>query len=127
MQPDKSKHQNIDDYIVSYPLEVQESLKQMREAVRNAAPETEEIISYQMPAYREQGVLVYFGAFKNHIGFFPTASAIQYFQEELASFKTSKGTIQFPYSEPLPLDLITRIVRFRVQENKRKVESRKRR
>jgi uncharacterized protein YdhG (YjbR/CyaY superfamily) len=107
----------IDEYIATFPPNIQAILQQIRATIHKAAPDAEETISYQMPAFKQNGVLVYFAAFKNHIGFFPTAQGIEAFKDKLAAYKTSKGTIQFPLDRPLPLDLIAEIVRFRVKTN----------
>ncbi len=109
---------NIDEYIATFPPDIQTLLCQLRAAIHEAAPEAEETISYQMPAFRQNGVLVYFAAFKNHIGFFPTSTGIDAFKDKISAYKTSKGTIQFPIDKPLPLDLIKEIVRARVKQNK---------
>lgn len=108
---------NVDEYIARFPEEVQNKLKQMRTAIQKAAPEAQETISYQMPAYKLHGVLVYFAAFKNHIGFYATPTGSEAFRKELSVYKIGKGSIQFPLNEPLPLKLITEIVQFRVAEN----------
>jgi uncharacterized protein YdhG (YjbR/CyaY superfamily) len=113
----KKAPKSIDEYIASFPKNVQTILEELRQAVRAAAPEAEEVISYQMPAFKQKSILVYFGAFKNHIGFFPTASAAEAFKEELASYAVTKGTVRFPLDKPLPLDLVERIVKFRVKQN----------
>jgi len=115
---------NIDEYIESFPEEIRRPLRQVREAIRKAAPDAEEVISYRMPAYKLNGMLVYFAAFKDHISLFATASARAEFPEELSFYKGGKGTIQFPAGKPLPLGLITKIVKFRVAENIVKVKSR---
>ncbi len=107
----------IDEYIASFPKNIQDILQQLRCAIREAAPQAEETISYQMPAFKQNGVLVYFAAFKNHIGFFPTGKGIDAFKDQLSAYETSKGTIRFPLDEQLPLDLIKEIVRFRVKQN----------
>lgn len=107
----------IDEYISAFPPNIQAILQQIRAAIHEAAPQAEETISYQMPAFKQNGILVYFAAFKNHIGFFPTAKGVEAFKDKLANYKTSKGTIQFPLDQPLPLDLVREIVRFRVQMN----------
>lgn len=112
--------QSIDEYIASAPKDVQGKLCEIRRAVHEAAPEAEEVISYRMPAFRQNGVLVYFAAFKDHIGFFPTASGVAAFKEKLAPYKTSKGTVQFPLDKPLPIGLIKEIVAFRVKEDSAK-------
>jgi len=115
--PTTKKFKNIDEYIVSFPPNVQLLLREFRHAIKEAAPEAEEVISYQMPAFKQNGVLVWFAAFKDHIGFFPKVSAIEAFKENLSSYQTSKGTIQFPLNESIPFDLIKEIVKFRVNEN----------
>jgi uncharacterized protein YdhG (YjbR/CyaY superfamily) len=108
---------DVDDYIGRFPSEVQAILEQVRQTIRAAAPQAQERISYQMPAYNQEGNLVYFGGFKTHIGFYPTSTGIAQFEEELAGYKWAKGSVQFPLDRPMPLELITRIVRFRVEEN----------
>lgn len=113
---------SIDDYISQFPAEIQQKLTQMRSIIHAAAPGATEKISYQMPAFFLKGNLVYFAAFKNHIGFFPTPSAITSFEDELAVYRTSKGTMQIPLDQPIPADLITRIVKFRVEENLKNVK-----
>lgn len=112
-----NKAKNVDDYILNFPDEVQKSLKRLRESIKKAAPLADEVISYGMPAYKQQGMLVYFAAYKNHIGFYPTSSGINEFKDELSIYKGSKGTVQFPINEPIPLGLISKIVKFRVKEN----------
>jgi uncharacterized protein YdhG (YjbR/CyaY superfamily) len=108
---------SIDEYISQFPPEVQEILETLRRVIKESAPDAEEEISYQMPAFRLHGPLVYFAAFKNHIGFYPTPGGIDAFKEELSGYKGAKGTIQFPVGKPLPYELIGRIVKFRVAEN----------
>lgn len=110
----------IDEYITTYPPDIQTLLQQLRAAIHEAAPEAEETISYQMPAFKQNGVLVYFAAFKDHIGFFPTASGVEAFKDKIDAFKTSKGTIQFPLNKPLPIELVKEIVLFKVKENQTK-------
>lgn len=117
---EKTSFRSIDEYIAGFPNDIQKLLTIVRETIHKAAPEAVETISYQMPAFRQGGVLVYFAAFKNHVGFFPTSSGVAAFQEKLTNFKTSKGTIQLPFDKPLPLDLITEITKFRVEEVKNK-------
>ena len=107
----------IDEYIESFPKDIQATLRELRQAIREAAPQAEEAISYQMPAFKQNGILVYFAAFKTHIGFFPTPSGIEVFKKKLSTYETSKGTIRFPIDKPLPLELVKEIVRFRVKEN----------
>ena len=107
----------IDAYIATFPDDVQSILQQIRRTIHDAAPEATEAISYQMPTFKLHGNLVHFGAFKNHIGFYPVPSGIEAFQDELAAYKQGKGSIQFPLDRPMPFDLIRRIVEYRVQEN----------
>jgi uncharacterized protein YdhG (YjbR/CyaY superfamily) len=107
----------VDAYIAACPAEVQPMLHDMRKTIVSAAPQAEEGISYGMPAYKLNGALVYFGAFTKHIGFFPTALGIKAFATELKPYVHAKGSVQFPYAQPLPLGLIKRIVRSRVKEN----------
>ena len=119
------KPANIDQYIAAFSSETREKLEQIRSLVRNLAPQAEEVISYGMPAFKLNGILVYFAAFKNHIGFYPLASGIEWFREDLSEYKWAKGSIQFPLSRPLPLDLITKILAFRIHENLQKRKNRK--
>lgn len=107
---------SINAYIASCPENVQTLLEQMRSTIQKAAPNAEEVISYGMPAFKQQQVLVYFAAFKQHIGFYPTASGVAAFKDELGNYKSSKGAIQFPLTEKLPLHLISKIVKFRLKE-----------
>ena len=111
---------DTDTYIAGYPKETQKNLKLLRATIKKVAPHAEEIISYGMPAYKWNGMLVYFAAYEKHIGFYPGSSGIAAFKKELASYKTSKGTVQFPVEEPVPLPLIARIVKFRLKENQEK-------
>lgn len=111
---------SIDAYIAGFSKDIQEKLNKLRAVIREEAPDAEEKISYQMPTFAQNGNLVHFAAFKNHIGFYPAPSGIENFKDELAKFKTSKGAIQFPLDEEIPFDLVREIVRFRLQENLRK-------
>ncbi len=111
------KPATVDEYIASFPPEIQRVLQEIRRTIRAAAPEAEEVISYQMPAFKQNGVLVYYAAFKDHVSLFPTGSGVEVFKDELAPYRTSKGTVQFPLDKPLPIDLIKRIIEFRVKEN----------
>jgi uncharacterized protein YdhG (YjbR/CyaY superfamily) len=112
-----NKPLNVDEYIASFPLETQEILQQIRATIQVAAPEAEESISYAMPAYKLNGALVYFAGYKNHIGFYATPQGHQEFAKELSVYKQGKGSVQFPIDKPMPLDLVARIVKFRVAEN----------
>lgn len=116
----------INEYIAGYPNDVQAVLHQVRATIRKAAPEAQEGIAYGMPAFTLHGPLVYFGAFKSHIGFYATPTGHEAFKEELSPYKQGKGSVQFPLDEPLPLDLISRIVKFRVAENIAKAAKKKR-
>jgi uncharacterized protein YdhG (YjbR/CyaY superfamily) len=113
---------SIDEYIASFPGDTQRILNELRATIRTAAPGAEERISYQIPAYVLKGNLVYFAAFKNHIGFYPTSSGIRAFKRELTKFERGKGSVRFPIVEPLPLKLISKIVKFRVAENLKNAE-----
>lgn len=119
MPEDKITFKTIDEYISTFSTEVQGILEEMRKVIKEAAPEANETISYQMPAFTFHGILVYFAACKNHIGFYPTASGIDAFKEELAGYKFTKGSIHFPMNKPLPHELIRKIVQYRVMENNR--------
>jgi uncharacterized protein YdhG (YjbR/CyaY superfamily) len=110
----------IDEYIQGFPPEVQAILSELRSTIREAAPQASEKISYGIPTFYLNGNLVHFAAFKRHIGFYPDPSGIAHFKKELAKYKSAKGSVQFPLDEPLPLQLIARIVAFRVGENSRK-------
>lgn len=109
--------QTIDEYIACHTPEIQEKLEKIRATIRKAAPKAEEAISYMIPTFKLHGNLVHFAAYKNHIGFYPGAGGIAAFQEELAGYETSKGTVQFSLDKRLPLTLIAKIVKFRVQQN----------
>ena len=114
----------IDEYIAAFPAEVQEILQKIRQTIRQAAPEAKETIKYRMPTFTLNGNLVFFAAFKKHIGFYPIPTGIEAFQEELSAYEMGKGSVQFPIDQPIPYDLISRIVQFRVQENLRKANQR---
>ncbi|WP_396193203.1 iron chaperone [Flavobacterium sp.] len=107
----------IDEYIALQPEKVILILEEIRETIRNVIPEAEETINYQIPTFKYHGNLVHFAAYKNHIGFYPGASAVETFKDDLINHATSKGTIQFPIDEPIPLDLISKITAFRVKQN----------
>jgi len=117
MTTNKTTPKNIDAYIANFPKNVQEILSELRAIIRDAAPEAEEAISYQMPTFRFKGNLVHFAAHKNHIGFYPTPSGIEKFKKELSVYGGAKGSVKFPIDKPLPFDLISKIVKFRVAEN----------
>ncbi|RKQ42654.1 uncharacterized protein YdhG (YjbR/CyaY superfamily) [Roseivirga pacifica] len=111
---------NFDEYIVAFPAEVQKKLIELRTAIREEAPKAEETISYMIPTFKYNGALVHFAAYKKHIGFYPAPSGIAVYEEELKPYKYAKGSVQFPLNKPLPIELIKRIVRFRVKENEAK-------
>lgn len=115
----------VDTYISAFPPEVQALLEQVRATIKQNAPDAEEIISYQMPTYVYHGNLVHFAGYKNHIGFYPVPSGIEAFKKELSVYKGAKGSVQFPLNQPMPLELIAKIVRFRVAENKKKAQMKK--
>ena len=111
---------DIDEYIEQQPEPIQPILQKLRQAIKKAAPKSEEVISYQMPAFKENGILVYFAAQNKHIGFYPTGSGIEAFKKELSNFETSKGTVRFPFDKTIPYKLIEQIVKFRVAQNMEK-------
>ena len=116
---------NIDEYIATFPAETQTLLETLRKTIKNVAPDAIEVISYQMPAFKLFGILVYFAAYQHHIGFYPGASGIVAFAEDLKGYKTSKGTVQFPLDKTLPIDLISKMVQYRANENIQKAEAKK--
>jgi uncharacterized protein YdhG (YjbR/CyaY superfamily) len=117
MKSDATGATAVDRYIEAQPENVRERLRALRQTIRNAAPEAREKISYGVPTFDYFGNLVHFAAFKRHIGFYPAPSGIEAFKNELGRYKHAKGSVQFPLTEPLPLDLVTRIVQFRAKEN----------
>lgn len=119
MKLSRSDSASVDAYIATFPADVQGVLRDVRDTIRNAAPGAEERISYQMPAYFENGVLAYFGGFKKHVGLFPPVADAA-LAKEAARYAGPKGNLQFPLKEPMPLDLIARIVRARVTSNREK-------
>lgn len=120
MQATGDRPATVDEYIAQFGGEVQEILQKLRALVKESAPQAEERFAYQMPGYYLNGPLVYFAAFKRHIGLYPTAADLTPFEAELAPYKRSKGTLQFPLDKPIPYDLIRRIVQFRIDENLKK-------
>jgi uncharacterized protein YdhG (YjbR/CyaY superfamily) len=125
MKTNVAAPKNIDEYIATFPATIQALLEVLKATIKSAAPAAVEVISYQMPAYKLFGMLVYFAAYKHHIGFYPGASGVVAFAEDLKDYKTSKGSVQFPLNKTLPIDLITKIVQFRVTENTQKAEVKK--
>jgi uncharacterized protein YdhG (YjbR/CyaY superfamily) len=120
----KEGYKTIDEYIAKFPKNIQIILEELRQAIRESAPNAEEGISYQIPVFKLNGNLVYFAAFKNHIGFYPTSSAIEAFKEKLSSYDVSKGTVRFSMNEPIPYDLVKEMVKFRAKENLRNKKQR---
>jgi len=108
---------NIDEYIAAFPPEVQAILEKLRATIRDAAPGAQETINYAIPTFTLQGNLVHFAAFDRHIGFYPTPTGIEQFKNELSAYEMAKGSVKFPLDGPIPYDLISEIVKFRVQEN----------
>ena len=121
----KATFSNTDEYIAMFPANIRDILQKLRATIKKAAPDAEEVISYKMPAFKLNGMLVWFAVNKEHIGFYPTASPIIAFKKELANYKTSKGAIQFSIEKPLPLKLVKDIVQFRIKENLNKLKLKK--
>jgi len=123
VKADQTAPQTIDEYIAAFPPDVRETLQAIRQTIRKAAPDAEETIKYRIPTFTLKGNLVHFGAYKKHIGFYPTPSAMEKFEEELSAYEGSKGAVRFPLDEPVPFQLITEIVKFRVRENLQRAEA----
>ena len=119
---DKKDFKTIDEYIGTFPEDVQHILEQMRQTIRDAAPDAVETIKYQIPTFTLNGNLVHFAAFKNHIGFYPTPSGIEAFRKELSHYKGAKGSVQFPLDKPIPYDLVKKITLYRVKETLEKTK-----
>ena len=116
----KTPPKTIDEYIAAFPEDIQKILEDIRSTIQTAAPEATEKISYAIPTFYLKGNLVHFAAFKKHIGFYPVPSGLKAFEKELSNYKQGKGSVQFPLTEPMPLDLISKITKFRVEENLKK-------
>jgi uncharacterized protein YdhG (YjbR/CyaY superfamily) len=125
MGTDQTAPADIDEYIAGFPKDVQQILDKIRLAVRKAAPDAKETIKYQMPTFMLKGNLVYFAAFKKHIGFYPRQTAIEKFKDELSVYEGAKGSVKFPFDKPIPFGLISKIVKFRVTENLARAEAKK--
>jgi len=117
MKSNSKAPENIDEYIEQFPANVQAILQKLRATIKRSAPAAEETISYQMPAFKYHGMLVYFAGYQNHIGFYPTSSPMKVFKDRLTTYKTSKGAIQFPIDKAIPLTLVKDIVKFRIKQN----------
>ena len=122
MKSKNTRPENVDEYIAGYSTDIQKKLERLRAAVKKAAPQATEDISYGMPIYRQQGRLLYFAAHTNHIGFYPMITGIEAVKPELKDYKWAKGSIQFPHDKSLPVGLITKITKFRVKENVEKAD-----
>lgn len=113
----KTNFKTVDEYISTFPKDIQKILEQVRQAIKKSAPEAQETINYQIPTFKLNGNLVHFAAFKNHIGFYPTPAGIEKFKSELSTYESAKGSVQFRLDKPMPLSLIKKIVKYRVKEN----------
>ena len=122
MENKKGIASSIDEYIADFPADIQEILQQVRSTIREAAPDAKETISYAMPTFTLHGNLVHFAAYKNHIGFYPTPSGVEEFKERLSVYKGAKGSVQFPLTQPIPYELIKAIVLYRIAEDTKKAE-----
>ena len=122
---DQAEPKDIDEYIAGFPTEIQERLEKVRKTIRDAAPEAEEAIKYRMPTFVLNGNLVHFAAFKNHIGLYPAPHAIEEFKDELSVYEGAKGTVRFPLGQPIPYELIGRIVKLRVADSLAKAAAKK--
>lgn len=118
MKTDQATPKTIDEYIAGFPADIQEILQKIRATIRKAAPDAEEVISYRMPAFKQNGILVYFAAFKRHIGLFPPVTGNEKLKREASVYAGPKGNLRFPLDEPIPYALITRIVKSRVKANR---------
>ena len=125
MLPPSQKFSNVDEYIAVFPPGTQAILQELRQTIKKAAPKAEEVISYNMPGYKLNGMLVWYAGYKNHIGFYPKPSGLKAFEKELSGYKSSKGAVQFPIDKPMPLSLVTRIVKMRIKENAEDADKKK--
>src|SRR5215211_3543904 len=125
MAASRKQFKTMDEYINAFPEDVRRILTEIRQTIREVAPDAEETINYQIPTFTLNGNLVHFAAFENHIGFYPTPSGMEVFKKELSGYKGAKGSVQFPIHEPLPLPLIRRIVKYRVKENLERKQKKK--
>lgn len=125
MLPVSQKFKTVDEYISAFPPATQALLQEIRATIKKTAPKAEEVISYNMPGYKLQGMLVWFAGYKNHIGFYPKPSGLKAFEKELSGYKSSKGAVQFPIDEPLPLSLVSKVVKMRIKENAEAADKKK--
>lgn len=117
MEASATKFKTVEEYISTLPQHAKSILQEFRKTIQKAAPQAEEVISYNMPAFKLHGMLLWYAAWKEHIGFYPMPSALEVFKKELSAYKGAKGSVQFPIDKPLPLNLVTKIVKYRVKEN----------
>ena len=122
MATNKTIPKDIGEYIASFPKDIQEVLEKLRRTIRKAAPDAKETINYQIPTFTLKSNLVHFAAYKKHIGFYPTPTGIKVFKKELSAYESAKGSVKFPLDKPIPFDLISKIVTFRVKENLERAE-----
>jgi len=120
MEATSGKFKTVDEYFSAFPVSSKKLLQELRKTIKEVAPQAEEVISYNMPAFKLNGVLVYYAAYEKHIGFYPTSSPIRVFKKELEGYKTSKGAIQFPIEKAIPKTLVRNIVKYRVKEDQEK-------
>ncbi|MGZ5244968.1 MAG: iron chaperone [Bacteroidia bacterium] len=125
METPKTKFETADEYLATVPEHIKPHLEELRSIIKQSAPDAKEVISYNMPAYKMNKVLVYFAAGKNHIGFYPTPNAVVAFKDELKEYKTSKGAVQFPIEKGIPKTLVKKIVAFRIKEDKELAKAKK--
>jgi uncharacterized protein YdhG (YjbR/CyaY superfamily) len=122
MQAAPIKFKTVEEYFSTLPQSTRAKLQALRDAIKKAAPNAQEVISYNMPAFKQKGILVYYAAYREHIGFYPTASGIANFKDEFSHYQWSKGAIQFPIDEPIPVRLVTKMVKFRAMEDEIKAK-----
>jgi uncharacterized protein YdhG (YjbR/CyaY superfamily) len=125
MAASRRQFKTMDEYINTFPEDIRRILTELRQTIREVAPDAEETINYQIPTFTLNGNLVHFAAFENHIGFYPAPSGMEAFKKELSEYKGAKGSVQFPIDQPLPLPLIRRIVKYRVKENLERKQNKK--
>lgn len=127
MKANQPVPRNIDEYISGFPPQVQKILEKIRRTIRKAAPKAQEVISYQIPSFKLNGYLVHFAAYQSHIGLYPAPRGVAGFKDDLALYQTGKGTLRFPLDQPIPYELITRVVKFRVKKDLEAAEAMKKR
>jgi len=121
----KENFKTIDNYIKTFPKDVQKKLESIRQTIKKSAPGAEEMISYRIPTFKFNGSLIYFAGFKNHVSVYPAPRDVAEFKKELSAFKGGKGTVQFPHDKPIPLSLIKKIVKYRLKENSAKIKKKR--